>query len=75
MVAKIEDSVQHQWRREATMSIRFLARESMVAALTIHVNDRVTRQQGQRGRHNNQINAMVVKMAINWSGVGSEDGL
>jgi hypothetical protein len=32
-------------------------------------------KQGQRGRHNNQIMAMAVKMAFDCSSIGSEDGI
>jgi hypothetical protein len=75
MVAKIEDGVQQQLWQEAMVSIRFLARVSMVAALAMDVNDRVAGQWGKRGRHNIQIKATAEKMAFDCSGIGSEDGI
>jgi hypothetical protein len=74
-VAKMKDSLQQRWQQEATVSIRFLARASMVAVLALGVNDGAARQQGKGGTHNNQIKPMAEKMAFNCSGVGSEDGV
>jgi hypothetical protein len=57
------------------VSIGLLSMASMVAALAVDVNDGAARQQGKRGRHNNQIKAMAVKMAFDCSHIGSEDGV
>ncbi len=58
-----------------TVSIGFLARASMVVVVAMDVNDGAARQQGKRGRHNNQIKVTAEKMAFNCSGIGSEDGV
>jgi hypothetical protein len=55
--------------------VTLLAWASMVVVLVADVNDGAARQQGLRGRHNNQIKATAVKMAFDCSGISREDGI